>query len=804
MQEITPEETGLETNKDVLLSQLSRQDVINFFDLDFIEQTNPNLEGTPGLGEDLTTEIEAVYLDFLIKNGATNFVPNIIPNVGYAMWRRVEVYQDDNDGSSTIVIPFANLDGDSTNAIMVAIPFEVDDFYVQQGVNRPGYYYLTTTRSELATALEDHPKINDDNVYSALLNFLVFDGEIFGYVNERWYEIYQEYDDGFTSNGTEKGTCSSSFTVCVSTTYAFSPGGSDDKSCINTTITYSWDCPGGSGGFIPGGPIGNGGTGTGSGGGGSQSSALDALNRLIAECSSETSPDVIVSNPQHGENGGNCSALLAAIENIGLYGLSPEMWLLLFEEGGDLLDLAATVSPEDQQDFALYLNFFIPGITQQNFIAFQTNLQQVEALQEELDLDVPTFMWLLQQVISVGARENNVADEIEAFLDANPGQEAQIAATKYLVFAQKTNSSAENAGNELVAFLSLQTSLANLDHLDDITQEQLDFFTEYDDFNTIDGPTDGFFGDHSFNDDEIAPAVVIYILKKAAQAGAGALADIAVQWMFEYYLGGHPDPWVAWQNLDINEWQALGSAIESATTGKYAPIVSGMTAGTTYLLSDPNPTLEGFFLNLSIGVVGGFIADNIADYVGSLRAAFTKYGFLTPYEGLTNMGIKEGVLQFVIGRRALIKAVWEDLAPTVSKGFYFEEILKYSRYSNSNIIWINSGGEQGLKLDFYNLVLNKGIQLKSSAQDFRNNLSAFRSFLNGGSNQLKDAIENGVPFNGVGSVTNGQLDIMIPSSKAGDIPYLTSYANNWLNTVYKLIPGNENLNITINVGIFDH
>lgn len=418
VEEIIPEETGLETNKDVLLSQLSRQDVINFFDLDFIEQTNPNLEGTPGLGEDLPAEIEAVHLDFLIKNGVTNFVPNLIPNVGYPMWRRVEIYQDDNDGSSTIVIPFANLDGDSTNAIMVAIPFEVDDFYTQQGVDRSGYYYLTTTRSELATALEDHPKINDDNVYSALLNFLIFDEDIFDYVNSHWYEIYQEYDDGFTGNGSDKGICSSSYTACVFI-YAFSPGGADDKSCINTVITYTWECPGASGGFVPGGTLGSGG-GISSGGGGNQGSALDALNRLVAECSTETSPDVIVTNPQHGENGGNCSALLAAIDNLGLYGLSPEMWLLLFQEGGDLLDLAATISPEDQRDFALYLNFFIPGITQQNFIAFQTNLAQVEALQEELDLDVPTFMWLLQQVISVGARENNVADEIEAFLNENP------------------------------------------------------------------------------------------------------------------------------------------------------------------------------------------------------------------------------------------------------------------------------------------------------------------------------------------------------------------------------------------------
>lgn len=789
MEEMVIETTSLELDQETLLSDLSDPESINFFDLTYIERTNPNLEGLTTATE-LDPIVEEVYLDFLIKNGAVNFVPGLIQDLGYPMWQRIQTLQSEDTDRATFLIPFVTLAGDKTNAVMVAIPMESDEFYQERNLDRPGYFYLSTTREQLREALESYPKLYG-NTYNDLGNFLLFDRVIFDYVNEDWQRMYDEYDDGFAA-GDEKGICS--HTYCLPVAITDGPT-EDEKGCIS--VTYTWECPGTNGGYIPGGGSTNGGSNPSGNGGGSGTVTSQALATVIAGCSSETSPDVIVDNPQYGEDGGNCALLLAAIEYLGIDAFPESVWLQLFQNEPELLELALSIDLADRHIFILYVLNTLSGNTDQVYRAFVTNYRQVEELQAELEFDSDVFQWLLNQAITIPARETSVADEIEDFLAENPGTDAQTAANRYLQFLIANNQPTTNTTTEeATAFLKLQNSLLDQTHLDHITQEQLDFFVEYDDFDTIDGPTDGFFGDFSAEDDEVAPAVVIYILKKAAQAGAGALADIAVQWMFEYYLGDHPDPWVAWQELDVNEWQVLGSAIEAATTGKYAPIVSGMTAGVTYLLSEPEPTLVGFFTNLSVGVIGGFVADNIADYVGALRAAFTKYGFLTPYGGLTAMGIKEGIMQFVVARRALINGIWEDLSLTTTKGFYFEEVLSYSRYRNG-YQWVNEVGEQGKKIDFYDPATATGVQLKSSAVDFRNNQSAFNQALNRGANQLRDAIQNGVP--GVGNVVDGQLDIMIPPSKAGDVNFLNQRAQTWLATYLSQNPG---INITINIGTF--
>jgi len=796
----------LETNKEVLLNGLTNPEVINFFDYDFIEQANPNLTTLPGgLGGALPDEVEAVYLDFLIKNGKLDYVKDILPNVGYPLWRRAEAFETASENGNIVVIPFATLASENVHTIIVAIPNADDGFYAEAGVARIGYYYLTTTRAGMATLLDDLAAATD-NTFATLFNFLYFDTKVFDFRNESWWQIWDDYDDPLVSDTvTDRSTCTITYTTCLP--YAFQPDEVEDRNCNGLEIvhTYSWECPGGysgnagdiPGGWIPGGDIitSTGGTRPGGGTGtANQGNAL--LDRLIANCASLTSPDVVVSNPGN-LNAADCSALLTAIEHIGYTSLSPDVWLYLFQNFPELLELAGEIAPNDRGLFQLYVASYLGGNTTLNFTAFATRMKAVNAVQDQLNLPSEVYVWLVNQAIGIDARhEKSVAEEVLAFLGEHEDDaSAQQAASTYINYLIQFNlSDIENTQAELTAFFQLQNSLADINHLLSITPEQVAFFVEYSDFDTV-GTTDGFFGDYSNYQQEIAPAVVIYIIKKAAQAGAGALADIAVQWAFEYFLGEHPDPWTAWQNLDINEWQVLGSAIESATTGKYAPIVSSFTAASTYLLSDPNPTLEGFFLNLSIGAIGGFVANNIADYVGKIRLAFTSYGFLVPYRGLENMGIRSALMQLSIARRALIDGIWEDLTLTTTKGFYFEEILSYSRY-NSGHTWLNALGEQGQKIDFYKSATSTGVQLKSSAADFINNPSALTDFLRNGCNQLKTAIENGVP--GIGAITNGQLDIMIPPYRSGDVERLQQIARTWL--------GNQSLynglNLTIHVGTF--
>ncbi len=335
LEEPTMEAPSIELDKASLLNGLTDADVINFFNLDFIELTNPHLSGEMISGE-LPAAVEPVYMDFLIKNGELDYVPDLIPEFGYPMWHRIKVGQDFNNQAEPILIPFADLETGATNGLMVAIPRDDDLFYQEHNVNRSGYYYLTITRNGLAEELEDLAQASD-NVYAFLFHYLHFDEQIFDYRNEEWWTIWNDHD-GLISTGENgdryylgsnvsfRDLCSTTVSTCIPNAIVSGDGNSgtledevEFRDCTAVDIVYVWQCPGASGGYIPGGNTGDGGT---NGGGvtlgttgGYGSGFSEQLDRIIRECSSETSPDVIVDTPQHGVRGGKCTALLDAIDN---------------------------------------------------------------------------------------------------------------------------------------------------------------------------------------------------------------------------------------------------------------------------------------------------------------------------------------------------------------------------------------------------------------------------------------------------------------------------------------------------------
>ncbi|MEO0727099.1 MAG: hypothetical protein AAFZ63_21315 [Bacteroidota bacterium] len=439
IEEPTIEAPSIELDKASLLNGLTDPDAVNFFDLDFIELTNPHLSGEV-VGHELTGVAESVYLDFLIKNGELNYVPDLIPEFGYPMWHRMEISQGTSPETEAVLIPFVDLENGKTNALMIAIPSNDDLFYQEHNLDRSGYYYLTMTREELAAELENLDQAND-NTYAFLFHFLYFDESVFDHREEAWWEIWEDHD-GLVSGGDQDGSyylggqvgfrdlCSSVSVLCLP--YAIisgeGPSGTlgnsevEFRDCYAVIVVYQWECPGSSGGYIPGG-----GTTTSGGGSGNGSGTSVSLDQIIADCSSLLSVDVEVQNPPYGE--GECAALLAAIENLGYNALPPAMWLALFERGGALLDEAGSISSEtDMVAYNLYLTYTLSGRTTQPFRIFNSNYRRVQELQTILEFDEATFEWLLDDATSLDVGETSVADEIKAFLEEYDDPDFQVQA----------------------------------------------------------------------------------------------------------------------------------------------------------------------------------------------------------------------------------------------------------------------------------------------------------------------------------------------------------------------------------------
>lgn len=443
MEETTMEPPQIELDKASLLNELTNPEAVNFFNLDFIELTNPHLSGE-AVNHELTGAAESVYMDFLIKNGELDYVPDLIPEFGYPMWHRVQVSQDFGNHTEPILIPFADLETGKTNGLMIAIPRDDDLFYQEHNVNRSGYYYLTMTRNGLAEELEDLALV-PDNVYAFLFHYLYLDEQIFNYRNEEWWAIWDDYDglistgndgEGYRLGGqvTFRDLCSTTVSLCIPNAIISGDGSSgtlndevEFRDCTSFEVVYVWECPGTSGGYIPGGSTGNGGTNGGGvtlgSPGGYGSGLSEQLDEIIRECSSETSPDVIVDSPQHLP--GNCAALLAAIENLGYSTLPPGIWLALFDRGGALLDEAGQVdigSNIDIEAYILYLNYTLSGQTTQPLRIFNSNYRRVQELQNILEFNEATFQWLLDQSVSLSLQDQSVVDVLEAFLADHSAQ----------------------------------------------------------------------------------------------------------------------------------------------------------------------------------------------------------------------------------------------------------------------------------------------------------------------------------------------------------------------------------------------
>ncbi|MFT6338456.1 MAG: hypothetical protein ACJATI_005230 [Halioglobus sp.] len=260
----------------------------------------------------------------------------------------------------------------------------------------------------------------------------------------------------------------------------------------------------------------------------------------------------------------------------------------------------------------------------------------------------------------------------------------------------------------------------------------------------------------------VAPEIVpVYILKKIAEAGIGALTDIGLQLVMEYWMGDHNSFADAWTNLEINKFQVASSAMEAIWKNKYASILgSAFVDGMTYITttSEEDFSWNEFGTQIGFGAISGFIGDKAGEYIQSFSKYFIKYGPEVPTKKLQELNIDQFFFKFKDFRNLFIHHMWLNNC-AVCRGALLEAVQKYGRYADDAIVWVNNNGELNGPLDFKNIISDLGIQLKTISH--ADNWSNFKSKVKNGLNQLNTAIANG-------DVTTGRLDIMMPDNLSGN------------------------------------
>jgi hypothetical protein len=130
------------------------------------------------------------------------------------------------------------------------------------------------------------------------------------------------------------------------------------------------------------------------------------------------------------------------------------------------------------------------------------------------------------------------------------------------------------------------------------------------------------------------PAIVGWIIKKAAMAGTGALMHVGITVAFEKWFGEY-DTWgEAWDNSSFKPWElyyaaASGALADQVVLQFFGDIANGMVS---YVLNTPTSSFswEGFFAGgvvtgLADGVLGLLTGGMLGDLSNKGKAIFQKY-----------------------------------------------------------------------------------------------------------------------------------------------------------------------------------
>lgn len=395
-----------------LLASLTTDREINFFSVDYIFGQNSAIAASLIDSVEFDAFEAQLRIDFLRKHDNLGIVDNLVENYGWPIWKAVKQIPADNEAGFIYVIPFVDFTSNLTQSVLFAIPTSDDPFYSSYR-DKAGYYYRNTTRAEIEESVSTDFSCDDTQAVFEIMEYSNFDITVFSASNTLFSEILDLCDDGFTTDDVVmfRDECSVTFVACVND-IAFAP--EDEVELRNREcyeVIFSYEC-GGGGGSGSGSEGGGGGIGTGTIPGGiAGTSTTNPTNigngtgpsfesimfaNIIADCSNAASSD----GGNSGGGAAGCSSFLDAIANLGENTLTFDVWLYMFNENQDLLDLAISIDPVLGMVFNSYVEAVAEEETSLSFRQFHQVSQAAASVQAHLSLNDYQINNLFSEAIS--------------------------------------------------------------------------------------------------------------------------------------------------------------------------------------------------------------------------------------------------------------------------------------------------------------------------------------------------------------------------------------------------------------------
>jgi hypothetical protein len=360
--------------------------------------------------------LKALCVELIRRNQQNNFANQLLSQIGYPLWdRSLFSVNEAQDNAPVVILPFAHLTADSTQAYLLATPIDTS------------WFLQLTTKNEVDSILA-LSTASDPNLEFKILVFIILDESIFGHTAERYTEIFD--DDNLRGNSATD-RCSGYWvytTVCY-TIYVLTGEGTEDRtiecrtyrSCV-PSAPGSGDGGGGSGGGLGGSGSGNGGSGS-SGGGTGGGGISPGFYQFWQDCQRMGEPD----QPQalSGEAATTCEKLML-LNDLGLFSL--EQMEVLRNNTRLLNAIIQYLAQHPNDPFAQQIAAMVTEAVRTVQIT-EAQGQQIIQLAGHLNLTPAQVGWLIFNA--------NVALELNVFLsnhsqDYNKSNVAKAVSISYL------------------------------------------------------------------------------------------------------------------------------------------------------------------------------------------------------------------------------------------------------------------------------------------------------------------------------------------------------------------------------------
>ncbi len=427
-------------------ASLKGEAATRFFDFDFAAQNNPNVVPVASGRDENEDALRALCVELIAQNQQYNFASELISRVGYPMWSRAMFYTNSSQmDAPAVVLPFSQLNDDSTRAFIYATP--IDNYW----------HIKLVTRYQVDSLLSNAP--NSENLHFKVGMLGMFDKQIFDNPTVRYVNFI--FGHGLTTTADDRCIWVYSATIICAPDIAFTtndPAG--DRGCITIEYTDCVEYGSGMGGngsswFNGGGGLTQGnGEGGGGWGGGLSDPFSDPFGGASQGFLNGWQAYLGITEPDGGsQQGGNLTPGQIArfeqvnvLNDLGLFsfgqlevaynnsGLTNALIAYLQTHSGD---------PTAQEVASLLL--LAVGLGDLNESQALTLLE----LQQTLDLTVEQVRWLFF--------DTNIIAQIDNFVSANPnapllqeGMQAHInlLMTDHVYFAANANANFPAIGTE--------------------------------------------------------------------------------------------------------------------------------------------------------------------------------------------------------------------------------------------------------------------------------------------------------------------------------------------------------------------